>query len=1010
MKLLKNIYRICAGVLIASLLFGCKQDNLVKPHALLAESSLTFEAVNAEPQLLRVASDEDWTIEAPDWITVDPMAGSQTVDVTVSVADNGTANALKAPRQAAIIITTSRGYSIETVIYQKGDTYLGINDYTVTDVAELADESKAKVIGSQVVAVAAKGFVVSDGTTNLYVASDAEVAVGDELYFNGEKSSANGLPVFKGDEVEVRSSKEVKYPSAVDITSSVDTYSSDKIALVSVSGTLVGTNLRNIPGSPSKGVAAYQPHESAGLADVNVHKVVLTGYYVGTAGGSLNIIVSSLKDEGEDEAIGVAFPFRDDFSWLEPYIAAANKLLGSAKQISDCVGNTIVSADGAANIYTTLVTGNIPVLEKLRELGYTDLNPEMQTIYLQDQYFKFGATDKQSGLTLPLMKIEGEQDIVVSFKWCCHLSGALNVDDVKLVVAIDGPGTVVTASGSSDAKVSDDIASTQAKGEMFWMDASVTIAGATKATFITIRPNPIGTSEEKVLGVHRYYIDDISVVSTADAVPATISVSGVENDVIAFEGTPDGPVSFDVTSDRDYTISAGAKWLSLDITEGMAYQDQTVTVTCEPSELNTLRQSTIIVKSGTSTYTIPVVQSAAGQELAPFISLKSGNNVTVLGEGATFMATVQANTGYKVEILDDWITETEVPATKALVEYTDHAFVAAVNVTGAPRTGRIRFYNEDSDIETVLNVTQENFEPRVTVTPMSNVFPAVSGLGGNITFNIDSNIPFNVSADASWIKLPVSQGTAGVYDVPVAFSANTSASARSAKVTFANETYNYTFVMNVSQYASGVIFADDFSWLKPLVDAVNPTGADNYDTVGKHDKDAKAPNIYTTAALKAAFMPICNQIGYYIPGKADGANDVLYLQDCYLKLGKTSTNSQTSLTLPSVDPAGKEMTVSFDWARMEQGDGTIDSYTLTLIITGNGTFENGTKYSDELSTPQGKGEMFWTKFSVKVSGADKDTKITLVPTNLVDKATGKIDYTKSGGKRAFYDNIVINAN
>ncbi len=1010
MRLLKNICRTCAGVLIASVLFGCEQDNLVKPHALLAESSLTFEAINAAPQLLRVASDEDWTIEAPDWITVDPMSGSQTVDVTVSVSDNGTASALKAPRQAAIIITTSRGYSIETVIYQKGDTYLGIAEYSVTDAAELADESKAKVVGGQVVAVAAKGFVVSDGTTNMYVTSDAEVAVGDELYFNGEKGTVNGFPVFKGDEVEVLSSKDVKYPSAVDITSSVDTYKSDKISFVSVSGTLVGTNLRNIPGSPSKGVAAYQPHESTGLADVNVHKVVLTGYYVGTSGGSLNIIVSSVKDEGEDSTIGVDFPFRDDFSWLEPYIAAANKLLDSAKQISDCVGNTIVSADGAANIYTTLVSGNIPVLEKLRERGYTDLNPEMQTIYLQDQYFKFGATDKQSGLILPLMKIEGEQDIVVSFKWCCHLSGALNVDDVKLVVAIDGPGTVVTASGSSDAKVSDDIVSTQAKGEMFWMDASVTIMGATKATFITIRPNPIGTSENKVTGVHRYYLDDISVISTADAVPATISVSGVDNGVIAFEGTPDRPVSFDVTSDRDYTISTGAKWLSLDVTEGIAYQEQTVTVTCEPSELNTLRQGTIIVKSGTSTYTIPVVQSAAGQELAPFISLKSGNNVTVLGEGDTFTATVQANTGYEVEILDDWITEVELPATKALVEYTDHAFAAAVNVTGAPRTGRIRFYNADSDIETVLNVNQENFEPRVTVTPKSSVFPGISGLGGTVTFNIDSNIPFNVSTDASWIKFPVSQGTAGVFDVPVTFEANASDVARSAAVTFANEAYEYSLVIDVNQYASGVVFADDFSWLKPMVDAVNPTGADNYDTVGKHDLNAKAPNIYTTAALKAAFVPICNKIGYFIPGKADGANDVLYLQDCYLKLGKTSSSSQTSLTLPSVDPAGKEMTVSFDWARMEQGAGDIDSYTLTLMIQGNGTFENGTKYSDELSTPQEKGEMFWTNFSVKVSGADKDTKITLVPTALVDKSSGKIDYTKSGGKRAFYDNFVIKVN
>ena len=92
---------------------------------------------------------------------------------------------------------------------------------------------------------------------------------------------------------------------------------------------------------------------------------------------------------------------------------------------------------------------------------------------------------------------------------------------------------------------------------------------------------------------------------------------------------------------------------------------------------------------------------------------------------------------------------------------------------------------------------------------------------------------------------------------------------------------------------------------------------------------------------------------------------------------------------------------------MVQGSGTIDDYTLTLVIKGNGSFENGTKYSDELSTPQGKNEIFWTDFSVKVIGADKDTRITLVATALLNKDTGAIDYTKSGGKRIFLDDIVI---
>lgn len=52
------------------------------------------------------------------------------------------------------------------------------------------------------------------------------------------------------------------------------------------------------------------------------------------------------------------------------------------------------------------------------------------------------------------------------------------------------------------------------------------------------------------------------------------------------------------------------------------------------------------------------------------------------------------------------------------------------------------------------------------------------------------------------------------------------------------------------------------------------------------------------------------------------------------------------------------------------------------------------------------GEIFWTTVSATIKGADKDTRITIVASDLVDKETGKIDYTKSGARRMFIDNIV----
>ena len=717
MKYFNNIIGYCAAAMAVCAVFGCKQEELYEPDSLLSAQSITFEAEAAEAQSLTIASNGSWMIDVvDDWITVTPVSGTGSTDVSVTVTDNvDEKGVVNGPREGKITIYSDRGSEVSTTVIQKGDNYFGVGEYTVTQVAaDLKDEDKAKVNGAHVTGLSSEGYIVTDGTTFLYVKGAVEnVKTGDIIYMNGSRATENGLPVFIGDEVSVLSNEEYEYPSPTDITADLDSYNPDEVAYVSVEGTLVGTALRNIPGSPKAGVTVVTPHESLGLSEFNVHKLVLTGYYVGTsADGNINIVVTSVKDNGADGTIGTDFPFNDDFSWLTPFIEAANAMLPADKQISDCVGNVITSADGAANIYTTLADGNVLVLEELRNRGYTDLNPDMKTIYLQDAYLKFGATDKQSGLVLPLMKMDGAQDIQVSFRWCCHLSGALNVDDVKLVVAIDGPGTVVTNSGSADAKISDEITSTQQKGQMFWMDAAVKINGATNATSITIRPNPIGSSDNPVDGVHRYYLDDISVIPASAAVPATISVSGLESaNLITFEGTPESTVSFDVTSDMDYTISTSAKWFTVDVAEGGAGETKTVTVTCEPSTLSSLRNGSITIKSGTSTHTINVVQSAAGSDIEPFISVVWGNSIKVTSQGQELSVNVQANVPVSVDeaSLPDWIEYKPGVGTRALVEVSTFNFGISDNISKDPRSGQIRFFNEEYNLESVLTVSQSEF-------------------------------------------------------------------------------------------------------------------------------------------------------------------------------------------------------------------------------------------------------------------------------------------------------------
>ena len=585
------------------------------------------------------------------------------------------------------------------------------------------------------------------------------------------------------------------------------------------------------------------------------------------------------------------------------------------------------------------------------------------------------------------------------------MTGSGNIDNVQIVVEVP-EGAGVFENGTN---ISDPFFTTQEKGQLAWQHASVLLKGASKQSRITIRPYQYAsvTPDQQ-----RWHLDNIKVhdsgIPYSDPVYANVALS---EEVLTFEGTPSSPASFTIKSDYDWTLSKSldSDWFDIDVFQGSASEEITVTVTCQTSTSVNLRHGVITLASADTRKNIHVVQSAAGGQLDPLISITTDKNVSnLLGEGDEFTVAVQSNIDYEVETSDDWITEVEVPATKGLVEKTYRSFKVSPNVSGSTRSGYVRFFNDKEGIEAYAMVKQANFVPRVDISA-SSTYLGVPGIASTITFAVDANVNFTISSDADWITFPASEAQAGVYEVSVSFAAN-AGEARSATVTITNVPYSYEKTLTINQFASGILFADDFTWLKPVVDKAKETTPGNYDTVGPHDLNAKAPNIYSTADLNALFVPLRDAIGYYIPGKADGANNVVYAQEYYLKMGKTKSESQTSLTLPAIYSEGKDYTVSFDWARMEQGSGAIDNYTLTLVISGEGTFENGTKYSDELSTPQQKGEMFWTKVSAIVKGANKDTRITMVATSNLDKTTGKIDYTKSGGKRMFIDNIVVKAN
>ena len=481
---------------------------------------------------------------------------------------------------------------------------------------------------------------------------------------------------------------------------------------------------------------------------------------------------------------------------------------------------------------------------------------------------------------------------------------------------------------------------------------------------------------------------------TEDLTPSNIVVKGVDNNVITFEGAPEKNVEFTVNADNDFTIDSNVSWLHLDKASGNADEDVVISLSCDPSELSESRRGNITIKAGITKYTLSVIQSAAGGALEPLISIVGSNYQTVLGEGEEFSVKVQSNVQYQVET-SDWISEVPAVSTKSIVETKEYRFKAAVNVSGELRKGFVRFYA--GDIESVLNVTQENFEPRVDISAPFTC--AVSGAGCTVNYNVDANIPFEISTDASWITLPAASAMAGVYSVPVVFAANPDAAQRSAEITITNTEYAYSKKITVNQFAAGVVFFDDFEWLDPWSVAGDGKGQTAGRTVETGDLGAYAPQLPTPKVNGVSALQALENKGYEFTRWNKGTlttSECIYLQQNYLKVGKTGYHA--AIKLPSMAASTQTAALTFDWCPMKQGSGKVDPVNLLVVV------ENGSE-STTFTVPTHGWEnnhvLEWIHASVDLSSVSltEKTRITIRQTDEENNA--------GTANRWFIDNIKV---
>ena len=709
MKLTHHIACVLAGVLVLASLTGCKQEPVEKlaQAVLPSEALLNFAAESPAAQVINVYSDGSWMADVDqEWITVTPMSGSGPMEVTVSVTPNVSGGVVNAPRKGKIIF---RGASVERQgelsVRQAGDSYVGVPELSVTQVLALENEDVAKIVDATVAAVTTSGFVLTDGTSNLYVQGAREVAVGDKVTINGARATFQGAPSFLVDEVSARTAGTINYPDAPDLTEHITAYDGKSVMFVKIHGSLVSGKVSIPPAT----VQVVDAPAELGLDAVELHKVVLTGYAVGLNMGTLTgyFVVTGFEDKGKDETL-IPYPLK----WkvrVDGINYSSASFLGSGKidPVQGLGYLTYVPYDLASNNDNQKYT-----------LDVSDNSPRVTGPWPGDYWLFYGSGDIKAGSEVHIA-FETRTSATGHKFWLLEYLDGDEWKPACETFTTSEPGMEITyshimnADGATNVQI-DYIVKYRKNSEhaqfRFRCMANWQANGSGK---LAARNGGTGriTVTDKADETFQPKIEIIKEGNGIEKEPVYADIQ-VSTDLLTFNGTPAGPKTLTVTSDHDFTISTTDEWLTLDAEGGVAGEETAIAVTCAQSELAELREGRIKIVSEDSEAIVKVVQSAAGQILDPFISLSEGTTKRVGETAGQAVVRVQSNIDeINFESDASWLTVEPMPSTKALVEWKDYVLTYEANEVEAERSARVRFFNEAANQEAVLVVTQAPAPP-----------------------------------------------------------------------------------------------------------------------------------------------------------------------------------------------------------------------------------------------------------------------------------------------------------
>ena len=341
--------------------------------------------------------------------------------------------------------------------------------------------------------------------------------------------------------------------------------------------------------------------------------------------------------------------------------------------------------------------------------------------------------------------------------------------------------------GTVDVQVQSNVAySYKPEAEYDWITEPAARAVSTHTIHLEVQPNETYDPREArfIFIDETATLTDTLVVRQAEAGGLIVSASHID---LAAEDTG---FSLELQTNVDYTVSIDADWLEQVKSRGLA--TKTLTFSCEPNYSTVSREAVILLESEIGEQKVTVVQAGRIEEGEHDFMNVSPPSLSLVAEATSFTVSVSTNVDYQVASSVDWIITTVSGTTNA----SSVAFDVKANEGTEVREGVITFTSEDGSLVRTVTVTQAGKEmPKLNVSPTT--FTLISE-AASIEVEIDANVKYSVSSDASWLTSPVS-GLTEATSLTFTVSVNETTSERKATLTFISEDGSMKRTVTVTQ-------------------------------------------------------------------------------------------------------------------------------------------------------------------------------------------------------------------